>query len=79
MKNLNGKEIQIRKAIGLQIKRQLESWFITQEQAAEYAGVTTSQMSAVVNGRTNYTLDTLTKVVIANNLEILLSVEVFKK
>ena len=79
MKNLNGKEIQIRKAIGLQIKRQLESWFITQEQAAEYAGVTTAQMSAVVNGRTNYTLDTLTKIVIANNLEISLSVEVFKK
>ena len=79
MENLNGKEIQIRKAIGLQIKRQLESWFITQEQAAEYAGVTTAQMSAIVNGRTSYTIDTLTKVVIANNLEISLSVEVFKK
>lgn len=79
MENLNGKEIQIRKSIGLQIKRQLDSWFITQEQAAEYAGVTTSQMSAVVNGRTSYTIDTLTKVVLANNLEICLSVEVFKK
>ena len=79
MENLNGKEIQIRKAIGLQIKRQLDSWFITQEQAAEYAGVTAAQMSAVVNGRTSYTIDTLTKVVIANDLEICLSVEVFKK
>lgn len=74
-----GKEIQIRKAIGLQIKLQLDSWFITQEQAAEYAGVTTSQMSAVINGRTSYTIDTLTKVVVANNLDINLSVAVFEK
>jgi len=74
---LTGKEIQARKAIGLQVAQQLRNSFTTQDEAAKYAKVTPAQMSAVVNGRNNYTIETLTKIVIANSLNLSLSNEIF--
>ncbi len=67
MENYRGKEISLRKAIGLQVIKQLTLRKMSQEKAAILAGITDSQMSAVVNGTTNYTIDTLTRVVLAIN------------
>jgi predicted XRE-type DNA-binding protein len=77
MENMLGKEIMIRKIIGLQVKKQLRIKFVTSDKAAKLAGITPSQMSSVINGRSSYTIDTLTRIVVANNLDIRLSKDVF--
>ena len=73
-----GKEIQIRKAIGLQIKLQLRANFITQAKAAELSALTPLQVSSIVNGTRNYTMDTLTKLVEACNLDLELNTQIFE-
>ena len=77
MENYRGKEISLRKAIGLQVIKQLTLRKMSQEKAAILAGITDSQMSAVVNGTTNYTIDTLTRVVLAINVNLKMNVKIF--
>lgn len=74
-----GKEIAYRKAIGLQVKRQLIALKRSQEEAARLAKVTPNQLGDVVQGRTCYTIDTLTKIVAANDLNLEFSLRIFNE
>jgi transcriptional regulator with XRE-family HTH domain len=74
-----GKEIQMRKAVGLQIKGQLRQKFIQHSKAAELSGLTPAQISAITKGTRNYTIDTLTKLVEALGLELEFSNEIFQE
>lgn len=74
-----GKEIQMRKAVGLQIKGQLRQRFIMHSKAAELSGLTPAQVSSITKGTRNYTIDTLTKLVEALGLELEFSNEIFSE
>jgi len=74
-----GLEIAYRKSIGLQIKIQLIRMHRTQYEAAELAGITPAQIGSVINGRSAYTIDTLTKLVAANNLNLEINLEIFNR
>jgi len=73
-----GKEITYRKSIGLQCKEQLRAKFRTQDEAAKLAGITPQQAGNIVNGKTDYTIGTLTRFVEANGLNLSISTNVFE-
>lgn len=75
---MTGKEISYRKAIGLQVKIQLVEKRLSQETAAKRAGLTPTQVGAIVNGRSNYTIDSLTQLVESCSLDIRVSLEIFE-
>ena len=73
-----GLEIQYRKAIGLQVRYQLNKQQISQAEAGRRAGITSSQVSYILRGLSCYTIDTLTKFVVGNNLNVNLRSSFFK-
>lgn len=75
---LNGEEIKYRKFIGLQIKGQLAKMQRSQACAARRSGITPAQMSSVINGRSSYTIDTLTKFIMCNDIHLVLSARSFR-
>jgi transcriptional regulator with XRE-family HTH domain len=75
---INGKEIQYRKVIGLQLKEQLNQFRISQAEAAKKANITEAQASNIFNGNSSYTIDTLTKFIMANDFTLKFDFKIFK-
>jgi predicted XRE-type DNA-binding protein len=67
---MTGKQIQILKGLGLQIKKGLRAKFMTQKELAEKLETTDSHVSNIVNGNFDYGVTMLTRIVEILEIEI---------
>ena len=70
--------IKNRKTIGYQVREQLAKKNIKQYEAAKLAGLTDYQVTCIVNGLTSYTADSLIKLSVACDLNIVINNALFE-